>query len=211
MSKSKYATKVAQRGKNPTPSLPTPPQPAAPAPAPVTVKLVATKPIQTQTPEINSSKHFSAGVICFRVEEVWCVAGITDRRFPADLRIPGGTNKNAPWETPLQTLCRELGEELNIEADPATCCGRVHTVSKGSHTQYFFLVRNWSGTLREGEFSDSDGETLTARWVPLREFWRRCFRNHREGFKKAIEVVVKAHPDPTLREQAEEAEIIFHI
>lgn len=170
---------------------------------------LAVKPTTQQ--QSNPNNHFSAGVICQKVNEVWCVAGITDQRFPNDVRIPGGTNKNALWENSIQTLCRELGEELDVKADPEECCGLVHTVVKGCHKQYFFVVRHWSGTLRCGEFKDTDGIILTVRWVPMREFWQRCFRNHRDGFQTAIKIIAKENIDPTFKKQAEQAEIIFHV
>lgn len=170
-------------------------------------------PIQVSPPAPTSSDHFSAGVIYQKAGEVWYIAGITDQRFPNDVRIPGGTNKNAPWETTLQTLCRELGEELKIDVneEQAKSCSLVNMVRKGAHTQYFFIVRNWSGTLKEGEFRDSDSQVLNVRWVSLYDFWQKCFKNHREGFQKAIVLIAKEHPDPTFREQAMEAGIVFHI
>ena len=156
--------------------------------------------------------HFSAGVICQKVGGVWHIAGITDSRFPTDVRVPGGTNKNASWENPPQTLCRELGEELEIDVLPsADFCKLVHVVPKKSRVQYFYAVAKYCKTVRCGEFRDSDGATLTVRWVSLEEFWQRCFSNHKDGFQKAIELFARENPDSTFREQAIDAEILFHV
>ncbi len=199
---SNYSDKVKRRAREQNAVSPIPREPQKPETMPVINSLPITN---------ASAKHFCAGVLYKkRGDGVWCVAGITDKRFPDDVRIPGGTNKNAAWEQPLQTLCRELGEELLVTMCPESCCSQVHSVSKHDHTQFFFVVRLWSGDLREGWFQDSDREELFARWIPLAEFWHKCFRNHREGFQKAVAKIAdeKQAAEPEFFGQAIQAGII---
>lgn len=202
---SKYSDKMLQRKKELTSKVDVVSTPA----------VVATVPSVQTTSQPHFSDHFSAGIIYQkRSDGVWCVAGITDSRFPRDVRIPGGTNKNATWENHFQTLCRELGEELMIMVDPRNPFPYVYRVpTRGRHVQFFYVVRDWTGQLRDGnekeKFKDSDGEELLSQWVPLGEFWKRCFKGHREAFQKGIVAIVRDHPDPTFADQAVEAGIVF--
>ena len=168
----------------------------------------ATPSCQQKQHTSGTSGHFCAGVICQKMDGFWCFAGITDERFPNDIRIPGGTNKNAPWEEVIKTLHRELGEELGVVIEDDSCA-EVHSVNKRGHTQHFFIVRKWNGLLRVGPFKDSDGASLVIKWVTLAEFWRRCFKNHQHGFWAAVQSIAAEIQDQSFVLQARGAGIIF--
>ncbi|MSU54935.1 MAG: NUDIX hydrolase [Candidatus Taylorbacteria bacterium] len=155
--------------------------------------------------------HFSAGVIYSKIEKLWYIAGITDKRFLRDVKLPGGTNKGYLGESAWETLCRECEEELLLRIDPEEICHPVHQVLVPIK-QFFFVVRGWEGTLRDGLtdkwFADTDGEILKARWVELSEFGACCFINHREGLEKATVTIAREQCDRTFAEQAISADII---
>lgn len=161
------------------------------------------------------SDHFCAGILFDKRDGVWCIAGVTDKRYPTQVRIPGGTNKFAAQETRFQTLCREIGEELLVTLDPTQTHDPIHSLPKGrGHMQYFFVVKNEN--LKKGDevrvgvwFPDRDGEMLIANWWTLSKFCQSCgLPNHLTAFLKAVEATARNSADRTFREQAEAARLI---
>lgn len=198
---SSYSEKVRRRNREPDKEPDEPPDTPAVPPRP--------EPVESPKLEPERS-HFCAGVLVQKVEGVWCVIGITDLRFPDDVKIPGGTNKHSLWEDKSQTLCRELGEELLIKATGFEQVHEPPPKPESNHTQYFFAVYEWEGKPRLGSFDDTDGVTLEVKRLPLDEFWRRCFVRHKLAFKKAIEWLAreKFRDEPDFAFQAGRAGII---
>ncbi len=136
----------------------------------------------------KTASHFAAGIVLKVLDGGhYEVIGVTSKRFPREVKCPGGTNKNALWETKEQTLAREMGEEVNITMiNPLL----VHTEEKYGHTKYFFVTNKFEGRL-EGvrEFNDSDGDPLTVKWWKLDDFVRHLFHNHRTGVMMVCSVL----------------------
>ncbi len=134
-----------------------------------------------------TTNHFSAGYIFQKIDNVWYVLTVQDKRF-RDLKAAGGMS--ADGEDPIATLRRELRQELGVEVINAVL---VHEVSKTNHVQYYFLVTEVSGLptldekreLREIK-AGVPGDALDMRWATLEEFSRRVYKGQYEAFSRAV-------------------------
>jgi len=146
--------------------------------------------------------HFCAGIFfgLNSADGKWSVLGATDSRYPENVKIPGGTNKDEKAnflleEKPGNTLIREFIEETGLK--PEGEFNKVHSVTLPArklgdtpHTRYFFLVRKVVGIFPFSsvkEFRD-DKDDVKVRWWNLEEFEKAIFRfpNHKEGYVKAF-------------------------
>jgi 8-oxo-dGTP diphosphatase len=89
------------------------------------------------------------------------------KKYPLQWEFPGG--KVEIGEQPLQTLQRELAEELHIEIQPADCRLLCTTVNDyplaGIFKVHFYLVQQFSGEITNTEFNAME-------WVKPEEFSR---------------------------------------
>jgi ADP-ribose pyrophosphatase YjhB (NUDIX family) len=137
----------------------------------------------------TNSNHFCAGIYLVRsLDGKYQIIGVTAKRFPNEVKLPGGTNKNSIWETPDQTLVREMLEETGLE--PV----RFQLVSKEEakgHTKYFFVCLEVKGHFDGPKtVKEPDGDELTIGLWDLAEFDQYLFRNHRLAFMKACRVLM---------------------
>lgn len=157
------------------------------------------------------ANHFCAGVVVRKIGALWYVAGVTDSRYPTEVKLPGGTNSDDRRETDIDTLRRELQEEIGIEvpAEPSACQRVCRCERHGGHIQYFFFVRSWYGDWKSEPFADNS-HIITPRTMTLADFWPNCFEGHREPFQKAVRWIAreKATTEPDFAEQARAAGII---
>jgi len=134
-----------------------------------------------------STNHFSAGYIFQKIEGIWYVLVVKDKRFN-EPKAAGGMSEDD--EDSITTLRRELRQELGVDVIEAVI---VHEVNKGDHTQYFFLVTEVRGLpaidekreLREIK-AGVPGDALDMSWVTLDEFSRRVYKGQYEAFQKAV-------------------------
>jgi len=138
--------------------------------------------------------HFAAGAFfAFNPDGwEWYVLGVTNIRYPSIVKLPGGTNKEFPKETPGETLKREFKEETGLKTLGEFL--QVYSVRipggvLGSmHTKYFYLVKKISGDFPFGDVREFDdgGCKLRVRWWNLQDFERALLTNHKDGFTKAF-------------------------
>jgi 8-oxo-dGTP diphosphatase len=78
--------------------------------------------------------------------------------MPLKWEFPGG--KIEPEEQPKEALCRELEEELGIEAELGPRLAIIrHTYSKDTGVElHFYLVERWKGEIQNRIFRD-------VRWI----------------------------------------------
>jgi 8-oxo-dGTP diphosphatase len=78
--------------------------------------------------------------------------------MPLKWEFPGG--KIEPEEQPTEALCRELEEELGIEAELGPRLAIIrHTYSKDTGVElHFYLVERWKGEIQNRIFRD-------VRWI----------------------------------------------
>ena len=147
------------------------------------------------------AKQFCAGAIFKKIDGKWYVVGVTvlskngkPVRYSNEVKFPGGTDENAPWEDTQQTLLRELPEETWITP---TQYHEVHRESLGDHTRYFFLITDYTcrgeflkvGEIREKD--EPDGQRIRIRLWEITEFFDHLFRDYRSAFVKAIAEMAK--------------------
>jgi 8-oxo-dGTP pyrophosphatase MutT (NUDIX family) len=141
-----------------------------------------------------ATNHFSAGYIFKKIDDIWYVLSIKDKRFN-EPKAAGGMSEVG--EDPIATLRRELRQELGVDVINAVL---VHEVGKQNHTQYFFLITEVSGLpaidekreLREIK-AGVPGDVLDMSWVTLDEFSKKVYKGQREAFSKAV--IKKAEDD----------------
>ena len=136
-----------------------------------------------------TSDHFCGGVMFKQEAGKWYVLSVTSNRFPESVKIPGGTNQNARWETKEQTLLREFPEETSYTVVDYVH-DAVHMIScDNGHTKNFYLITKASGKLAIGEsktVNEPDGDVLTVRWIELSEFIAKLYMVQREAFQMAM-------------------------
>ena len=99
----------------------------------------------------------AAGILCDDRGRVLIAERRGDGPFQGLWEFPGG--KIAVGEAAEQALCRELGEELGVEArDVESFMQLVHDYPDRRVALEFFLVRDWLG-----EADGREGQAL--RWV----------------------------------------------
>jgi len=130
---------------------------------------------------MNAHRYYSAVAIFEKRSEVWGVYAVTEPGR-AEMKFPGGTSKDHLDADPIDTLDREIDEELHIGIRVAPC---FFVEKRGlGHEKHFFLVLKYDGVIREGRFLDDYAEKML-RWVSLPEFSRNCL-HHREAFRRAL-------------------------
>lgn len=104
--------------------------------------------------------------ILIRDDQVLLEKRRADKEFdPSMIMIPGGHAEAG--EDHLQTLARELMEELTIEAESAGyVCSLIHTAESEAETEvqrlHYYLVSEW-----QGEIEALEAESVF--WQPLSE------------------------------------------
>lgn len=147
------------------------------------------------------NKYFSAGIFFRENNGVSEVFSVQDE-LHAELKFPGGSSKDDRDKDEVDTLERELKEELKISIRVAT---GVHSDNRGlGHVKHFFLVTKYDGEIKSGVFWD-DKEQKMGRWVSLAEFGKHSF-HHREAFRHALKA--EAERSPAFR--AKNKEFIQH-
>lgn len=145
---------------------------------------------------MGKAKHFSAGIYLVRRTDgsgKYDIIGVTSKRFPNDVKLPGGTNENAPWENENETLIREFAEETGLCPRSFACLYSTPIVGKNDHVQHFFIVKEATGKFDGPKtVKEPDQDELTVRWWELGEFEEHLFRNHRIAFLKACRVLLGA-------------------
>ncbi len=134
---------------------------------------------------------FSAGFYFKKIEGQWFVLGATDLRFPDDVKPIGGCKKNESH--PDETLKREMNEETKGLVSPLGF-KQVHKEAHGEHTKYYYLVTEATQDLadpdEEIKIIEPDGQLLVVKYWRFEEFSKKVFRNHREGFNKAVVAMI---------------------
>jgi 8-oxo-dGTP pyrophosphatase MutT (NUDIX family) len=127
------------------------------------------------------SNHFCAGIHFRRAEDgKYVILGVTAKRFPDEVKFPGGTNKNSPWENVDQTLIREITEETGLIP---TLYLQIYTEGTGNHLKVFFVCLKVEGQFNGPKtVKEPDGDELTIRFWDLGDFSRHLFQNHRHAF-----------------------------
>jgi ADP-ribose pyrophosphatase YjhB (NUDIX family) len=139
------------------------------------------------------SSHFSGGFYAVKKEDgKYQIVGITSTRFPEEVKLPGGTNKNAQWETPEQTLIREFSEETGLA--PVSFL-KIHEHLSNGHTKNFFLCTKVEGKLNLEPKREPDGDEIVIKLWDLTEFHRHCFKNYRLAFLKGCCELAKTDRD----------------
>jgi 8-oxo-dGTP pyrophosphatase MutT (NUDIX family) len=133
------------------------------------------------------TSHFSAGFILKKFGDDWYALVVQDKRF-RDLKAAGGM-----WiegESPLDTLRRELRQELGVELVGAEL---VYEVSTNGHTKHFFLATEVNGLPAIDEKRElkeiragKPGDILEMRWMKMLEFADRIYSGQIPAFAKAI-------------------------
>lgn len=141
-------------------------------------------------------RHFAAGIFCQRqMDGNYYILGVTSENFKEaveNVKFPGGTNRNARWEIPEQTLAREFSEETGLTPTRSSLC--YVDERDREHHKYFYVVLSVSGEFplaHVKQTAESDGDQLTTQWWPVEIFSRQLFHNHREAFKLFCQVMVK--------------------
>lgn len=90
--------------------------------------------------------------------------------YPGEWDLPGGGREAG--ETPVQTVARELFEELNVDLDPAKIIYQVEEVGALETTApvHFFVAR-WDDLTDEGIQLGDEGQTWC--WMPVTVFLAR--------------------------------------
>jgi 8-oxo-dGTP diphosphatase len=105
--------------------------------------------------------HVAAGILCKTVGQVLITERVCEGPYNGLWEFPGG--KIREGELPEAALCRELREELGIEAvSVEPYMNLSHTYPDRSVDLEFFLVAEW-----HGEPAGLEGQRL--RWVPVTE------------------------------------------
>jgi hypothetical protein len=144
----------------------------------------------------QSAKQFCAGAIFKKINGSWYVVGVSvlsknGRPVPycGEVKFPGGTDENAPWENPHQTFLREFPEETWITP---TKYHEVHHEGDEKHTRYFFLITDYTckgDFFRVGEVRDKDepdGQKIRLRLWEIHVFAEALFYKYNRAFAKAI-------------------------
>ena len=148
-------------------------------------------PLKVKNSKLNKQKkgevvmsHFCAVVLIVLMSNgLYKIVGVTSKRYPKEVKLPGGTNKRNTSETVLQTLIREIWEEVGIKSSNQRL---VHTEKiSEDHTQYFYVC---TSDLAGNEFKEprmvqeEDGDELTVKFWDLEKFDEVCFKKTQEGF-----------------------------
>jgi ADP-ribose pyrophosphatase YjhB (NUDIX family) len=149
------------------------------------------------------NSHFASGVIFafYPQEKKWYILGATVKGFPMiRVKIPGGTNNEFPKETPLETLKREVKEEMELEVINSTVVHSYNVSGKISgdiHTRYFYLVTKFSGKfpIKYVHDFDDDGDAVSVKWWTVEDMDTFIFQNHKDGFEKAFLEMSEICPD----------------
>ena len=139
---------------------------------------------------MSKATHFCAGIHLVRqADGKYQILGATSNRFPDEVKLPGGTNENAPWEDTDQTFVREFSEETGIT--PVSFL-TVHTEQARGHTKHFLFCREVNGQFNGPKtVKEPDGDEITIKFWDLAQFNRQLFENHRVAFMKACIVLRK--------------------
>src|ERR1035437_6399171 len=108
-------------------------------------------------------------------EEILKMTDVERLKMIDGVKIPGGTNHECQWESPLDTLIRESKEENLLDVSKATLVyskdvqGRI---PGNVHTKNFYLVEKFEGKFPIDfihKFSD-DEDVVLVKWWGLEEF-----------------------------------------
>lgn len=133
------------------------------------------------------------------IGDVFYVTCVSDAKYPADLKMPGGMLEmvdEKTWEKVTQCLVREVNHETGIQILHAELvCNEEH----GNHLRYWFLAHEISGRMEPGttrKFTEQrkDGkvaEDLTAYMVPIEVFIQKLFFKQLPAFRKIMEVLAR--------------------
>lgn len=90
--------------------------------------------------------------------------------YPGEWDLPGGGREAG--ETPVQTVARELFEELNVGLDPAKIIYQVEEVGALEPTvSVHFFVARWNDLMDEGIALGDEGQRWC--WMPIADFIAR--------------------------------------
>jgi len=134
----------------------------------------------------NSSWY--CGGIFYKIEDRKCFILVVPyidkhRNNQRQIRLPGGSsNGDIDIE---DTLIREMMEETGLV--PCEYNLIYENIKSPEHTQYFFLIKEYSGEMLcfEG-LNPIDPETEQPEWVDAYELEKTIFHTHKIAFKMAI-------------------------
>jgi ADP-ribose pyrophosphatase YjhB (NUDIX family) len=149
------------------------------------------------------SNHYAGVFVCSQVDNPKdiCVLCVTDRRFPENVKMPGGMAELVSGgrnETPEETMKREAISETGVQVISSRLVfveKKVDPKTGDLHQKYFFLAEEVSALPQVGalyrvveETNPSDGsvEKLICFWLPLREFAFRLFDGQRLAFSAIL-------------------------
>lgn len=108
------------------------------------------------------------------------------QRTAVQTKFPGGTNKECPQESVVDTRDREVFEESGLII---TCAKRIWQKEVGwDHTKYGYLVDflECEGDLREVPMVDDGDELSKPYWVSAVILGRILFHSHQELYMAAM-------------------------
>lgn len=107
----------------------------------------------------------------------------------------GNSHTKKAGETPAETARRELFEETGLLVEEKDLnLSYSYSVQdrhdkKKLHTKYFFLTKEFQGTLSDFAIRPNpiDNETASPLWIPASLFKDLLYRGHQAAFKKACD------------------------
>ncbi len=142
--------------------------------------------------------HWFAGAIIYRMVDGVLELLLQDstttipkyRWQGVQTKFPGGRNKDHPEDsTFLDTLKRELFEELHIRLKDDSELKVIYDVIQGDHRKIFYLVsvEAFEGEIRQVPQWDATTILSVPRWVRVDEsLYRKIYRTHRSAFRSAM-------------------------
>ena len=147
-------------------------------------------------------RWFCAGFLFTKVEGIWYSLGVTDLRFPNEVKPIGGSDKKD--KDPKTTMDREGDEETTKQGETKgrlsiVSCTKVHEdLSNRDHSKIFYLITKAVLKIEPGEeinVIEPDGQLLVVRLWELQEFSTSLFwRNYGEAFKKTCAEMRRLDP-----------------
>jgi len=139
--------------------------------------------------------HFCAGLFFRQEGEIRYILGLNECTSIDKIgdmnKLPGGTNKNAPWETWEQTLMREFSEETTQDGKDGSglmpkTFEKACVIPLGNHDKVSYIILEAEGEFGLNEIRthiEPDGRILRVRWFRIDEFRKKLLPTHKKLFE----------------------------
>jgi len=146
--------------------------------------------------------HFCVGIFFRELAGEAYVLGLNESISNMN-KLVGGTNKNASWETPAQTLKREFSEETTDDGKDGSglmpkVFHEVKHIPLEGHDKYGFLIMDVEGEFGIDEVrtrQEKDHRTLKVRWFKVADFKKDLLPSHRPLFDEACAKMAELRPE----------------